>query len=407
MTRTVEYYLDILYPDIDSASEAEKKKYKKDKEFITKYIDKVNSEYDSLSGNIERFGEKDFVILLIKYQKELWDEETIIVEYAKSIMKFLNKDSFISENFDYFLAAMYEERALEEKYKSSEKPTTPIDFGTIYDLSREFLKQIDSSGEMAKHLRLLMMQGNIQVHIPEEKIASSFNGRDGVINYSFDGTIADAYTLVHEFMHYWVDQKAHPTDDREKQSMLNEVETIFYEKAFALFLEKKGLLPDGADSILNMRHRREYEKDPNNCIIMFLELAKMIKENGEIDQDNIVDMLSSHFPEISDREDLWNKGKEILISFIDKHPLAFEMTDGPCMYRFNEILAMRMGYTHDSIRQMHTLSHLVIDRQNDHRFMEEYEKLRAKIHSKSIEAEDLSDSSSTQITKENLDEENR
>lgn len=51
-----------------------------------------------------------------------------------------------------------------------------------------------------------------------------------------------------------------------------------------------------------MRHRREYEKDPNNCIIMFLELAKMIKENGEIDQDNIVDMLSSHFPEISDRK---------------------------------------------------------------------------------------------------------
>lgn len=140
---------------------------------------------------------------------------------------------------------------------------------------------------------------------------------------------------------------------------------------------------------------------------MFLELAKMIKENGEIDQDNIVDMLSSHFPEISDREDLWNKGREILISFIDKHPLTFEVTDGPCMYRFNEILAMRMGYTHDSIRQMHTLSHLVIDRHNDHRFMEEYEKLRAKIHSKSIEAEDLSDSSSTQITKENLDEENR
>ena len=68
MTRTGEYYLDILYPDIDSASEAEKKKYKKDKEFITKYIDKLNSEYDSLSGNIEQFGEKDFVILLVKYQ---------------------------------------------------------------------------------------------------------------------------------------------------------------------------------------------------------------------------------------------------------------------------------------------------------------------------------------------------
>ena len=371
MNKSVEEYLKILYPNIDSLNEEEQKKYEKDKNFLLEFWNEFNEEYNKYFDQINNFGEYEFTSTILQMCKERLDKETIIIDYANSMFKMLNENSYISNNFDSFMSIMHYERAKEEQLKDYPLDMTPIDLETVFALTEEFLSQIDDSQELIAEFIKLKKEGKIIVHSHEDTEKRSVY-KNGKINYVFDGTVNSAHTLLHEFMHHWIEIKAHPNSNREEHTMFNEFESIYYENAFIQFMNNKGLLKSGEEPLKAVRLQREYLKDPNNCIIMLLELCQDIKNNGTINKDSIINMLKKHMPNITNHEELWANGSKMLSEFCNEHIFEGETINGPVMYRFNTGLAMQTSLDQRTIRNIYKLIPFLKDRIQDDIFMEQY-----------------------------------
>lgn len=377
MNKTVEDYLNILYPNRDSLLEEEKKRFEKDKKFLTEYLDEVNSEYNKYLGQIDDFGEYRFTTLLLQLSKERFDKETIIVEYAKSLFGMLEQDSYISTHFETFVDVMHYERNQEEKAKDIPTDQTPITLEKVFELTEEFLSKIDDSQELVTEFRKLLEEGRIGVHSSDSQNRSIY--KYGMVNYVFDGTINSVNTLVHEFMHHWVEIKAHPTNSRDNHTLLNEYISIYYENAFLEFMKEKGLLSSDREKALRAdRLKREYSKDPNNCVLMFIDICQKLKSKGTVEQEDIIEVFENYYPDITDRNELWEKGSEIITKFCKEHSFTSEIISGPVMYRFNNGLAMQTEYTEDMMSNIFKLAPLIQDRQQDNIFMEKYSELTRK-----------------------------
>ena len=202
--------------------------------------------------------------------------------------------------------------------------------------------------------------------------------KNGAVNYVFDGTVNSAYTLLHEFMHHWVEIKAHPNNDREDHTMFNEFESIYYENAFIEFMNNKGLLEKGKEPLRAARLQSAYSKDPNNCVIMLLELCQDLKNNGVINKDSIIEMLQKYMPDITDSEELWSKGSKFLSDYCEEHEFVVETINGPVMYRFNTGLAMQTPLNRETINNIYKLAPFLKDRVNDDNFMKQYTLMNIK-----------------------------
>lgn len=371
MNKSIEEYLKILYPNIDSLSEEEQKRFDKDKNFLLEFFDEFNKEYNKYLDQIDNFGEYEFTSTILQMCKDRLDKETIIINYAQSMLGMLNENSYISNNFESFMDLMYFERQQEELLKNQPLDNPQIDLEKVFSLTEEFLTQIDDSQELVTEFRKLQNEGKIIVHSPEDKETRSIY-KNGAVNYVFDGTVNSAHTLLHEFMHHWVEIKAHPNNDREEHTMFNEFESIYYENAFIEFMNNKGLLKYGEDTLKASRLQREYSKDPNNCTIMLLELCQDIKNNGTINKDSIIDMLQKYMPNITEPEELWSKGSKLLSDFCEEHFFVGETINGPVMYRFNTGLAMQTSLAQETIKNIYKLAPFLKDREHDDIFMEQY-----------------------------------
>ena len=270
-----------------------------------KFFNEFNEEYKKFSDYIGNMNQYELISMILQICKESLDEETIIVKYAETMLEMLNRNSYVSNNFEDFMEIMYFEREKEEVVKDIPLDKTPIELQTVFDLTEEFLSQIDDSQELLKEFKKLQSEGKIKIysHKDEEKRSLYTNGE---INYVFDGTVNSAYILVHEFMHHWVEIKAHPSHDREELTIFNEFESIYYENAFIKFMDEKGLLKNGEDPLRASRLQSAYSKDPNNCVLMLLELCQNAKNNKIIDKDSIIAVLRKHMPDITDEGDLWS-----------------------------------------------------------------------------------------------------
>lgn len=371
MNKSIEYYLNILYPNQNSLSEEDQKKFEKDKDFLLEHLNAFNKTYDKYSININEFGEFKFTSTILKMCKERLDKETIITNYAQTMFEMLEQNSYISNDFDSFMDVMYFERSQEECFKQHDVDKTPIELEKVFSLTEEFLSEIDESQELVTEFINLKSQGKIQVLSPNDKDARSIYA-SGNINYVFDGTVNSAHTLLHEFMHHWVEIKGHPSNDREEHTMFNEYESIYYENAFIQFMNNKGLLKNGEEPVKASRLKRHHDEDPNNCVLMLLDLCKELKHKGSIDRDNIIDILGKYMPNKSNRDEIWKKGSEILSQYCKENVFEGETVDGPVMYRFNTGLAMQTNLDSETIRNIYKLAPHIKDRSHDNMFMKQY-----------------------------------
>ena len=113
-------------------------------------------------------------------------------------------------------------------------------------------------------------------------------------------------------------------------------------------------------------------------------------------------MLSKYIQDTTDKSELWEQGSNTLMSFINEHALAYEVSDGMCLYRFNMGLALQTDLNPENTKSMYKLAHLVKDKYHDSEFMEAYEFQRAK-GNKSLSLSEIGDGT-IEAFKENPEE---
>lgn len=378
MGKSIDEYLRIIYPNLEQLSQEEKLKFEKDKAFLLAYLKEFEEFYKRFENARAKMGDQKFFSIALQLCKEDYDKETIIAHYIDGMDELLGNNSYITQNYDEFMGLMNYERQQGKSLLGVESDKTPIGIDKVFELTEEFLNQIDPSGEMAKELRNMMEQGRIRFLFPDGKNNKS-NYDKGIINYAFDGTLETANGLVHEFMHHWTKIKADLNDGRVDHTMFNEFESIYYENAFIRFMNNKGLLKNGENPLLVTRLKRQYEKDPNNSVLMLLELYKLKLDNKEIDKESIVETLQKYFPGIKDKEELWKKISETLYRFCKDNYFPGETVNGPVMYRFNTALAMKTSLDPKTMTRVHKLVPFIKGRTQDGDFMEQYKRMRKEI----------------------------
>ena len=390
MKLSVLEYLKILYGDFDRLDDKDKIKYLKDKEFLEKYIDDVNIDYykhkDMIDDYFKQIPDKypnpdrEYARLVIDRKKEWHDKETIIVKYVEDLLCALESDSFINHEFNTsFMDLIYFNRREQESNRGVSKCKRSISLNQVIDLTEGFIRDVLGSSEMLEDFRMLLKKNRLIVNDPNHQYGSEYYF--GNIYFSFDGTIDSANTLIHEFMHYWIEKISDPSMDRETHTMFNEFLSIYYEIVFIKYMENRGLLNDGEpQQLLASRLKTEYSKDPNNILIILLELCQELKRRKELDTDatidkeDIIDILGKHFPSEISRDNLWKKA-DIIEKYCKDNIFIIETVSGPVMYRLNHALAKNTCLDFDTAKQMLKLVPYIINRDHDDDLIKKYREI--------------------------------
>ena len=372
MSKSIEEYLKILYPNIDSLNEEEQQRFEKDKAFLLRFLDEINKEYNDSIFLLDKYGESNYTKNVFEACKKRLDEETTIINYVEDMTELLNKNSYISNNFDAFMNIMYYERAQGEQFKNQTINKTinqtPIELENVFELTAAFLSQIDDSGKLLSEFKDLQKQGNIIVDSTSGFESGKSNHKNGVIIYYFDGTIDSARYLIHEFMHYWTYKTSNLTQHYEERTMLNEYESIYYENAFIEFLD----IDNSVKQALKVfRSKEHYDNDPYNQKLMLLELCQKFKNERQISKNDIIETLRKYIPGIENEDELWKIGSEILTQPEKKLIFPSHMVKS-IMYNFNTGLALQTEYTPEMLKNNFKLSTLLEDTYHDDKFMEQY-----------------------------------
>ena len=373
MPTNMEEVLRIVYPDVDALDENGRKKYDRDVAFLEKYFDKFCNTYQKYSDNIDDFSQHDYTCIMLEMAKDHFDPETIVTKYADGMLEFMRENSIVTEEFDTFVNMLAFERSLEEEYANVPVDRTPISLDSVFSLTEEFLDMVDESGEMLDEFRTLMNNDGIRVYTPNAGKRSIYS--DHRVNYVFDGTVNSANTLVHEFMHHWCDVKAATSMDYAKYTTLREFLSIYYENAFVRFMDDKGLLQYGERPLLADRLQKDFAKDPNDSMIKMFMIADKKRLNGELDREDIIDVLSEFSEGKRDRDELWEDETKKLIAFSDEHIFGREVVCGFSAYRFCTALAHYTSLEPQMVKSVFKLAEHIKDGDHDVVFLHEYLKL--------------------------------
>lgn len=177
-------------------------------------------------------------------------------------------------------------------------------------------------------------------------------------------------------MHHWIEIQVTPKHYSNDQTMLLEFITIYYENAFIKYMNGKGILKYGEEPLKARRLQYNYSKDPDNSVLMLLELCQELNQKGTIDKDSIINILGKHMPDITDREELWQKGSKMLVKFCNENSMPRETIAGHVMYRLDTALVMQTGNSVEEVRNIYKLAPFILDADNDSLFIKLLEEKR-------------------------------
>ena len=86
----------------------------------------------------------------------------------------------------------------------------------------------------------------------------------------------------------------------------------------------------------------------------------------------IINILQKHIPNITNQEELWLNGSQLLFDFCDEHMFVGEIINGPVMYRLNTGLAMQTNQNEETLKNIYKLAPFLKDNAHDASFMEQY-----------------------------------
>ncbi|MBQ8299156.1 MAG: hypothetical protein IJX99_04710 [Clostridia bacterium] len=372
MRKNVEECLNALYPDIDSLTPDEMKKYEKEKRFLEAYWPEFSEMFERRKSMIEKVGINRYTRLVIDLCKKQHDPETIIIDYIEGIAEAVGENSFINENFESFVNMLSFGRKKEKEGKDAREDKTPISLDTVFDLTEEFLGRIDESQGLLDEFKNLRANGGIELLDPYGEKESHYSHCENKIRYKFDGTVNSAYTLVHEFMHHLCTKQSETVMGYHNFTLLREFLSIYYENAFIDFMDEKGMLPNGTEPLMASRFKSEYEMDPDNCLGIYFDCYGKFKRDGSIDREGIEEVLKERFPDIEDADELWNHGAEMLTNFSEEHYFPIEIGAGLTMYKFGTAIAHYTPQTPEMHKKVHKLASVIKDGEHDFQAIQQY-----------------------------------
>ncbi len=370
MTKEIEDYLKIIYQDIENIDAETHKKYEKDKAFLEKFLSQYKEMCEMYKDARESEGDKSFYRTILDMCQRKHDPETKIVAFAGAMLEALETNEIFCEKFDMLMSVIRFGRQEMEKYSSIPLDNTSIELEKVYDLTEEFLEKIDSSGKLLEEFKKLKESGNIEIKEKSSEEESYYDSSNKKIIYVFDGTVNSAHTLVHEFMHHITCKEAQTNMGYYEFTVFREYLSIYYENAFIQFMDEKGLLHNGMEPVIADRMKGEKERDPDNCLSMYLELASKTRKKKEIGKEEIIEIAQKYFPEFQDEEKLWNVASSKLEAFSDEHFFGLEVGAALTLYRFGNALANASNLDETTVRGMHLLAGNVQNGKHDIKMLE-------------------------------------
>lgn len=170
-------------------------------------------------------------------------------------------------------------------------------------------------------------------------------------------------------------------------TLFREFLPVYYERLFVEFMDKKGMLPDGKESILAKRFHNNLKRDKAHSLEFMLHAANYIRVNGKIDKEKIIDLYSEFHSEITDRKILWKKCSEEIKEYAAEHFYGIADTEGISTYRFSTGLAYAIKCDMEMGSKLYKLSKYIRDGRQDAEvipiFLRNYWSIKRRICAKS------------------------
>lgn len=340
MNKTAKDYIEIIYSSSEDLSDEDKIQRKKDEQILTNFLEQFKEKCNEFSDARMQYTDNEFYKAILDMIKKEYDPETIIVNYVEKLLEAWETNIFATQKTDELIALINFGNRKRKVYEDIPEDNTSITLEQVYELTEEFLEQIDEEGSLLDEFKRLREDDKIEVALQDQKGKSFYSSKEQKIYYSFDGTVNSAYTLVHEFMHHICEKEAHTNMGYHEFTLFREFLNIYYENAFIKFMDEKGLLPNGQAPLLGNRFRMQKKQDPNNCLEIYLELSKEYKKNnGKLNKENILLIVSKYFPNIEDEESLWKYAGDMLTEFAKENFFGIEVGAGLTTYRFSTALS--------------------------------------------------------------------
>ena len=301
--------------------------------------------------------------------------DAAIAKYIKSSVQVLTENSLVQNNMDMFLKLMRYEDEIRDGYMDVSITDMKMDINLVRRLTEEFIVKIDSSGEL------------LNEYIRQKTC------------FDFDGTVNTAHNLIYEFMKRWVNIQNKRVWAYGEYTLLKEFLPIYYANAFVYFLKDKQIISASPAVIIAHMVRKNYCKDPNKCVNMFLAIwSKSV--NCEIGHKEIVDGLKDVYKVKCDCDEMWNEGTEKLMNYIDNTIRTGELST-TFTRKFAVALAECTSYSEDVQNKLFKLARYIKNGKGDWAFMQEYFNVNGK-----TVAEFLEDLDAAMAASENEIEEN-
>lgn len=373
MENDIEKYLEILYPEPKGRNTEQ---YKKDKEFLGKYLSQFESIYKKYEKSRGKFSENKFYNMILSIAKEKYDPETKIINFARAMLETLETNDIFMQKFDVLITILNNEQLKSEnKENKKDKDITTISIDHVYELVNDFLEEIEPEANMAWEFEYLQNYGKIELISPDDETNSHYAHKEGKIYYKFDGTVNTANTLIHEFMHHISFQEAQTNMGYNEFTLFREFLSIYYEKAFIEFMNQKGVISkEEKETLVSKRITNQNEKDTNHCLSMYLELSHKLTEKKNLDRNDILEVAKKYFPDRTS-EKLWEVSSEMLLNFAKEHFSGMEVAAGLTTYLFSTAMAYETTTDKNMLSKMFKLAGDIKDGKNDVQTLEKYFEL--------------------------------
>lgn len=268
----------------------------------------LNEFWFSLTGERMDITKRMGRLLLFNCFDEMFRYELLKdnIDEAYEELTYEGKNEFVMNHFDLLaekIQTIFQLTSSFQKYEEKERPA--LSWEEVDSYFREFLKNVDSSGDylsiyedMIQKKRLVFLDEFSEEELsflhkmlgidPTEDSYETFfqeiNEEEGCIFFTRKGNIYDFVCLAHEFAHYVTFMK---NTGKDVNPVLDEFPSIFYEMFACNFLIQKGVNPEDVINLYNLRyHEVQQLQKPFTCVNHYIQLYREMGDiSEEIDTD--------------------------------------------------------------------------------------------------------------------------
>ena len=143
MNKTAKDYIEIIYSSSEDLSDEDKIQRKKDEQILTNFLEQFKEKCNEFSDARMQYTDNEFYKAILDMIKKEYDPETIIVNYVEKLLEAWETNIFATQKTDELIALINFGNRKRKVYEDIPEDNTSITLEQVYELTEEFLKQID------------------------------------------------------------------------------------------------------------------------------------------------------------------------------------------------------------------------------------------------------------------------